>query len=763
MNADPLMDQIVAARRRLGALRERSRQPDPSLLLDESLEEAGVALEELRVAEEELRVQSEELEIARAATELARSRYEDLFENAPDPYLLTDAEGVILEVNRAGRELLGESTRSLVNRPLVLHVGAEDRSTFHNEISRVRRGETPSLSAIRLRTDPENEARWLTVRINVLRQAGREPRLRWLLRDVTGHRRAEEEIRRLNATLEERVRQRTAELEAASRRLQFVADAGRLFATSLDWRTTLAHLTTQAVPTLGDWSIVEAADADGVWRRYALELEPDQHEKLAIWERDHPPRTRTPDDIPSGALFVADSVNPPGSLTPAELEAIRPMAFIGWRAVAWLPLIAGRETFGSLWLGSREPGGAKESADRVVAEEFARQAAAALRNAELYRRVCEADRRKDEFLALLGHELRNPLAPIRNAIHVLERPILDQETANWARDMLHRQLAHLTRLIDDLLDVSRITRGKVLLRRQQLDLTDAVRKSVETTASAATARRLTLTASSLEGPAWIDADPARLEQILSNLLTNAVKYTEPGGSITVSLAIEGDEGVVRIRDTGVGIGPDLLPKVFDLFVQADRSLAHSQGGLGIGLAMVRHFVDLHGGTVTASSDGLGLGSEFTVRLPLSCAGVGTAELFGPNLISEPTRSAEVLVVDDNVDAAESLALLLRVTGHQVRVCHDGLKALAMVEESFPDVAVLDIGLPGLDGYSVARQLRQRAEGRTLLLVALTGYGQEEDRRRAMQAGFDHHLTKPVDPETLVRLVGEVPPRTEPLA
>jgi PAS domain S-box-containing protein len=361
----------------------------------------------------------------------------------------------------------------------------------------------------------------------------------------------------------------------------------------------------------------------------------------------------------------------------------------------------------------------------------------------------EADRRKDEFLAMLAHELRNPLGPIRNAVQVMKLLTPSDVTLLQAREMIERQVQNLTRLVDDLLDVSRITRGKVSLHQEPVELAAVINRSVETSRPLIEANRHTLTLSLPPESIRVVADPTRLEQVFSNLLNNAAKYTERGGSLGLTVRRQGDEVLVNVRDTGFGIPAELLPHVFDLFTQADSTLARSQGGLGIGLTLVQSLVEMHGGRVTAHSDGPGKGSEFVVSLPI-CAdttGPGQAEEQAASCSFPTATCLHILVVDDNADAAESLAMLLRLWGHAVRTSHDGQSGLKAALSYRPDVVFLDIGLPGLDGYEVARRLREEF-GETMRLVALTGYGQQEDRRRAEEVGFDDHLTKPADPAVL---------------
>jgi PAS domain S-box-containing protein len=367
-----------------------------------------------------------------------------------------------------------------------------------------------------------------------------------------------------------------------------------------------------------------------------------------------------------------------------------------------------------------------------------------------------ANRAREEFLAMLSHELRNPLAPILNAVHVmrmirLENPILQQSLS-----MIERQMRQMGRLVDDLLDMARLTRGKVHLRKEPVEMSVLVDRSVETIRTLAQERRHQVTLNLPNDPVWIDADPVRAEQILVNLLTNAVKYSEPGGQIWATVQREGDQAIVRVKDTGVGITPDLLPRVFDLFSQVERPIDRSQGGLGLGLAVSRMLVEMHGGTVEAHSEGPGKGSEFIVRLPMG-SGPGAAV---PELPATPRQgqAMRLLVVDDNVDAADSLALFLRLYGHEVRTAHNGPDALKQAAAFRPAVVFLDIGLPGMDGYEVARRLRAAGAPRCLL-VALTGYGHEADREKSRAAGFDYHLVKPADPasvEELLRVMKEDP-------
>lgn len=368
--------------------------------------------------------------------------------------------------------------------------------------------------------------------------------------------------------------------------------------------------------------------------------------------------------------------------------------------------------------------------------------------------LADLDRRKDEFLAMLGHELRNPLAPITNALKILQLQKDEHPIQQKARVIIERQVGNLTHLVDDLLEVSRISTGRVQLRRERIAMRGIVDRAVETASALIAQRGHVLMLSLPAQPLWLHADAARLEQVVVNLLTNAAKYTDEGGRLWLSVEQEGGTAVLRVRDTGIGIALELLPSIFELFTQAERSLDRSQGGLGIGLCLVKRLVDLHGGSVGVASV-LGEGSEFTVHLPLM-----PAPMAPPLLPSAPTAlpcaaARRVLVVDDNVDAADTLAMLLQASSHELRMAYDGPGAVQAALEFLPDMMVVDIGLPGFSGLEVARWIRHLAGLERTVLVAMTGYGQATDRAHSQKAGFDHHLVKPAKFSQLQRSLGEI--------
>ena len=391
----------------------------------------------------------------------------------------------------------------------------------------------------------------------------------------------------------------------------------------------------------------------------------------------------------------------------------------------------------------------RDITERKRAEEEHRLLEAQARVEEALR---EADRRKDEFLAMLAHELRNPLAPIAMALEIMRRGPPGGEQAEWAQGVIGRQMGQMTRLVDDLLDVSRITRGKIRLEMESVDLSSVVAQAVETSRPLVEARGHVLRVSVPPTSPMIRGDFVRLSQVVANLLNNAAKYTEPGGQLELAVSHDDGRAVLAVRDNGIGIPPEILSRVFDLFAQGESPREGTQGGLGIGLTLVKRLVELHGGEVEAQSGGPGTGSEFIVRLPILAASASPRPVHSPGAPPRDPVPLRVLVVDDNLDSADSLARLLDLWGHTVHTANDGVAALDQAAALAPDAVLLDLGLPGMDGLEVARRLRMKQVGPPLLLVALTGYGRDQDRTRTREAGFDHHFTKPVNIEALRSLL-----------
>jgi signal transduction histidine kinase/ActR/RegA family two-component response regulator len=374
----------------------------------------------------------------------------------------------------------------------------------------------------------------------------------------------------------------------------------------------------------------------------------------------------------------------------------------------------------------------------------------------LFEQLHEYDRQKNNFLATLAHELRNPLSAISNAIMLMSMSEA-KEHRDYSTETIKRQSSQLSRLIDDLLDISRINLGKIELRRNIVDATAILDSAAQTVKPLVEERNHTMEMAIDRGHLWVNADPARLEQVVINLLTNAAKYSEDRGHIRLSAGRQGSDIVIRVQDTGIGISAEKLPDLFRIFSQVDHTSSRSEGGLGIGLALVKQLIELHDGEVTATSEGLGKGSEFMIRLP------ATARPDTPSLLMKATDEAKeparILVVDDNVDSVKSMAMLLKLAGHTVMTAHNGPQAIEVAQAYRPQCILLDLGLPGMSGYDVAKRLRQDANGKNALIVAVSGYGQEEDRRQSKAAGFDHHLVKPINHEELSSLLGPNPDRS----
>ena len=424
---------------------------------------------------------------------------------------------------------------------------------------------------------------------------------------------------------------------------------------------------------------------------------------------------------------------------------------LGLRVYACNPLIAGGRLLGTLSFASRRR-------DTFFREEIefletiSHYVTLAYERLRLIDQLREQDQHKDEFLATLAHELRNPLAPIRNGLELIHLSNNNPATLERATTIMHRQVDQMVRLVDDLLDVARISRNKLELRKERVDLESVVRNAVETSRPVLAAAKNDLQVELPSEPVWLDADPVRLAQVFSNLLNNAAKYSEPGGRIALVAKQTDGELTLKVSDTGIGIEPGKLSKIFGMFVQLEASEPRTQSGLGVGLTLVQRLVEMHGGSIEARSEGPGKGSEFIIRLPVLTQ-AAQAPLQDEMVTDErPQLRRRILVVDDNLDSAESMALMLKLSGHDVATAHDGMEAVELARDFQPDVALLDLGMPKLDGYEAARSIRQESWGQEMLLVALTGWGQQEDKRRSREAGFDAHLVKPIDFGVLEKLV-----------
>ncbi len=559
-----------------------------------------------------------------------------------------------------------------------------------------------------------------------------------------------------------------AAAEEANRRSAFLAEASSVLVHSLDHEAIARGLVRQAVPFLGDLCALALPPepSDGVPQVELAWIDPNDgscHQITREVDRTFDPLTAILHRVlemghPEFHPQISDlaRVEPPKP-PPDRLETGGPgraSASSGFEAcsVFAVPLQARGYTLGALALARRQPGRPFGPDDISLMEDLAARATVAIENARLYGRVQENDRRKNEFLAMLAHELRNPLAPIRSAVEILQLLEIEDENLVWASEVISRQVYHLVRLVDDLLDISRISGGKIQLRTELIDARSVVARAVETSRPLIDARKHELTVSLPATPVAVNADPVRLAQILANLLNNAAKYTEEGGAIDLSLCVSEGQAVFRVRDNGIGISAEKLGSVFDLFTQVDHSLDRSQGGLGIGLTLVRKLVEMHSGTVQALSEGANRGSQFIIRLPAADQGLPFEDSREPSQRVVGAAARRILVVDDYPSVAESLMKVLTLAGHDVRIALDGPGALNELSTFRAEVILLDIGLPGMDGYELAQRIRNGGPSPAVMLIALTGYGQTSDRHRSQAAGFDHHLTKPVDSAALLELI-----------
>jgi signal transduction histidine kinase/DNA-binding response OmpR family regulator len=567
------------------------------------------------------------------------------------------------------------------------------------------------------------------------------------------------DLHRLNRELRQQAQAREAlahaeaarcAAEAATRRADLLAAASQTLSRSLDMDATIGGLLGFAAPGLADCAMVALVDDRGELAR--LRLADDYGGAVPDNQVSGEIQTQELNAIVARALSIRETLRLPGPIGFTGAPAgTRPLVPVHEAAV--FPMHVGERAFGALILGVCAPR-KLDAAEMALAKEVVSRAVIALENASLYAAIQEADRRKNEFLAMLAHELRNPLAPIRNAVHVLQRGGITEKNVTWSSEVIGRQVDHLATLVDDLLDVSRIARGKVVVARDPLRLNEVIEHALETSRPVLEKRRHHLVVQVPREEVSFNGDLVRLAQVLSNLLNNAAKFTPPGGHITLEAAVVGAELRIHVRDNGAGIEPQLLPHVFDLFTQGDQTLDRSEGGLGIGLTLVKHLIELHGGRVQARSEGRGTGAEFILTLPgVSVETTGPATEEAPAQENAARKVARVLVVDDVQASAESLSRLLEIEGHRVAVAGDGEGAISAAASFRPDVVVLDIGLPGKNGFEVAAELRASGMHDDTLLIALSGYGGAEDRERGARAGFSHYLVKPADIPTLLSIIG----------
>ncbi len=658
--------------------------------------------------------------IERRETEQKHRRKEqeldDFFENAAVGLHWVEPDGTILRVNQAELDLLGYVKEEYVGRSIrEFHA---DPPVIEDILSRLAAGEQLRDYEARMRCK-DGTIKQVLIDSNGLWEDGKFIHSRCFTRDISKRKRMEDSLR-------------------------FLAEASKSLATLVDYRSTLQKVAYLAVPSFADWCAVDMLDEGGTLQRLAVaHQDPDQVHLAEEIFRRYPPRPDTCVGVMkvlrTGEPDLVTQIDHDMLAKAAQSEEhLRLLQQLHLQSFLCVPLAGKDRVLGVMSFVFSDSGRRYKAEDLSLAEDLAHRAVIAVENARLYQELKVADRRKDEFLAMLAHELRNPLAPICSGLDILAMDESDGhlETIKLMQD----QVEHVVRLVDDLLDMSRIMRGRIELRKEPVELSMLVQRSVATVQPLVEGLHQKLIVSLPEEPLWLNADPVRIVQVFENLLNNASKYTETEGRIELTAERQDGQVVVKVHDTGVGIEPDLLPHVFDLFTQSARSLDRAQGGLGIGLTLVKRLVEFHGGTVSAESEGSGRGSTFLVQLPLTKKTSKPEKPAKPPPVSVPRK---VLVVDDNVGAARMLSkLVVKLGEHAVEIAHDGPSALEKIKQFQPDIVLLDIGLPGLDGYQVAREVRSDPQFDHTLLVALTGYGQKEDRLKSKEAGIDEHLVKP---------------------
>ncbi len=684
----------------------------------------------------------------RKEAEATRSRLAAVVESSGDAIITKTLEGVIATWNNGAERMFGYTARETVGKPITILIPAEQHDEEPPILERIRRGEgIDHYETIRVRKDGTR----IHVSLNVspIRDAdGKIIGASKIARDVTTQKRVDEALRQ-----ERRV-------------LELLNATGASIASQLDLEALVQTVTDAATQLSGArygaffYNVIDQHGESLLL--YALCGAPrEAFEKFGV-PRNTPLFNQTFHGL--SVVRSADITQDPryGQMAPHHGM---PEGHLPMRSYLAVPVVSRNGTvIGGLFFGHQEPGVFTERAEQLVVG-VAAQAAIAIDNARLYeaaqREIAsreraeaalrEADRRKDEFLATLAHELRNPLAPIRQAALISQSAAATDAQKRWSHNVISRQVQHMSLLLDDLLDVSRITRGRLELRTQMTELAAIIDAAVETARPAIDIKRHVLSIDIPKSPVHFAADPLRIAQVLSNLLTNAAKYTDPEGQIRLTAVRSEDAVTISVTDSGIGIPPEATERVFAMFSQVQSNQDRSEGGLGIGLALAKGLVELHGGQIQAKSAGTGQGSEFVVRLPLSAGGASKNGESG-GISTAPKTSRRVLIADDNRDAADSLGALLEMEGHEVTVVHDGAQALAAFAQTRPEIALLDIGMPGLNGYEVARRVRAGALGRTVTLIAVTGWGQDRDKAQALAAGFNHHFTKPIDPERLSLLL-----------
>ncbi|MDZ8225049.1 ATP-binding protein [Nostoc sp. ChiVER01] len=757
MNVDDFSQQIETFSSRVkGLLHSTANEPDSQLEL------TAEAFEELKITLEELKIASEELQATRMVVEKERQRYRELFDFAPDGYIVTDTNAIILEANRAATIHLNVLQRFLVGKPLLTFIARADHQHFFNYLTQLQHLDRGGEWEVCLQ--PREKICFdvaLTV-VTVRNEEGKAVALRWLMRDITKRKRLESEREQLFAS------EQAARIAAqeAQRRSNFLAEASRVLASSLDYRTTLTSIAQLAVPTLADWCIVDVVENNlTVFNNPVIAASEPQKEALVRELRQRYPISVDADYGPAKVLrsgkselatTILESSLQKSALNQEQLFLLHQLQL---KSQMTVPLLVRECKLGTIVFASAQPGRHYTIVDLAMAEELAQRAAFAIENAQLYRQAQEANRIKDEFLAIVSHELRTPLNSMLGWVQIIRNRRLDEATTFKALATIERNAQLQRKLIEDILDVSRIIQGKIHLNLRKVDLVLVINAAIEAIYPTSAIKDIQVEANLDSSVDKVMGDVERLQQVVWNLLSNAVKFTPSGGRIEVHLKQVNSNTQITVSDTGKGISADFLPFIFERFRQADSTTTRAEGGLGLGLSIVRYIVEMHSGTVHAASEGEGRGATFTVLLP-------TIELQQEQQIKESEvktnnlsalRGLQILVVDDSPDTRELVTFILQQSGAEVISVSSVAEALEALVRLKPDVLVSDIGMPDEDGYALIRTLRisEAAREKKIPAVALTAFARDEESKLALEAGFHVHLSKPIEPDKLVTVVANL--------
>ncbi|MFN6484425.1 MULTISPECIES: ATP-binding protein [unclassified Nostoc] len=757
MNLDDFSQKVDKLRSRVTRLLQNT--PTHPYLAQELTSEA---FEELQITLEELKIASEELQATRIIVEKERQRYQELFDFAPDGYLVTDTFGIILEVNRAASIQINVPQRFLIGKPLLTFIAKPDHQTFFNYLIQLQQLDQGGEWEVCLQ--PRKKICFdvaLTV-VTVRNEKGQPVALRWLMRDISHRRHLE--LQRQELFVNEQAARIAA--EAAEKRSHFLAEASRVLVSSLDYRTTLKSVAQLAVPTLADWCIVDVVEnnlplfsnpviAASEPTKEALIRKLQQRYPIPV-DADYGPPKVLRTGKPELLINILESSLQRKSSNEEHLNLLRQLQI---KSQIVVPLLVRERKLGTILFASAQPGRYYTTVDLKMAEELAQRAAFAIDNAHLYRQAQEANRMKEEFLAIVSHELRTPLNSMLGWVQLIRNRKLNEVTTSNALEIIERNAKLQRKLIEDILDISRIVQGKIRLNIAKVELVPVIQAAIEAIYPTSEIKNIQVESNIDSSVSQVMGDAERLQQVVWNLLSNAVKFTPSGGRVEVHLEQVNSNAKITVSDTGKGISPDFLPYIFERFRQADSTTTRTDSGLGLGLAIVYHLVEMHSGTVYAVSEGEGKGATFTVLLPL-------VEPQPEQLIKESglkvdrlsvLDSLQILVVDDNADTRELVTFILKQSGAQVTAVSSVSEALETLVRLKPDVIVSDIGMPDEDGYSLIRQVRmQETEQKEKIpAVALTAFARDEERSLALQAGFQVHVSKPIEPEELVRVVANL--------